>query len=234
MSRYDRQIPVIGEEGQRRLAQSSVAVIGCGGLGNTVATMLAEAGVGRLVLIDPDTPCGSNLNRQFVFRDGDGRPKALALAEWVFDLNPSVKVDVMVSDFRSCDLDCDVVVDCLDSISARLELSDLCFSRDIPLVHAAVGPREGQLATCVPGRTACLRCMLALCRDASGNTPAIGAVVSTIAAMEAWEAIRLIIGEEPASLGHLVTVDMDSFFTDRIRILPEPSCRFCGTTAVIL
>lgn len=229
MSRYDRQIPIIGEEGQRRLAQSSVAIIGCGGLGNTVATMLAEAGVGRLALIDPDVPCESNLNRQFVFREGDDRPKALALAEWVFGLNPSVKVDVIVSDFHTCDMDCDVIVDCLDSIGDRLELSDVCFSKGIPLVHAAVGSREGQLATCIPGRTACLRCMLALFNDVSGDSPAIGAIVSTIAAMEAWEAIRLIIGEEPTSLGTLATVDLESLFIDRTPILPEPSCRFCGT-----
>lgn len=233
MSRYDRQVPIIGEDGQHRLSASSVAVVGCGGLGTTVATMLAEAGVGRLVLIDHDVPCESNLNRQFAFREGDGRNKALALAEWVFDVNPSIIVDIVASDFREVKFECDVIVDCLDSVDARLALSDMAYFSNIPLIHAAVGSREGQLAACIPGRTPCLRCMLGYQRDADGEKPAIGAVVSAVAAMEAWEAIRLIAEGGSPIAGSLVTIDLDTYSIDSTSLIGDPSCPHCGRSAPV-
>lgn len=228
MSRYDRQMPIIGEEGQSRLASSSVAVVGCGGLGTTVSTILAEAGVGRLILIDPDVPSESNLNRQFVFRAGDDRPKALALAEWVFDVNPSVVVDVSVSDFRDSRFDCDLIIDCLDSVEARLELSDRAYSIGVPLVHAAVGSKEGQVAVCIPGRSPCLRCMLAYQKEQEGDKPALGAVVSTIACIEAWEAIRILIGEGSPLEGSLMTIDLDSYLIDSVCMSADPHCTVCN------
>ena len=228
MSRYERQLPIVREEGQRRLCRSSVAVVGCGGLGTTVATMLSEAGVGKIILIDKDTPCESNFNRQFVYRSGDTAPKSELLGKWVVGLNPETSVDVRCCDFRDTDFSCDVIVDCLDSVKGRLDLSDLAFSKNIPLIHAAVGSAEGQLCVCIPGETPCLRCMIGYQKEYNGTKPSLGAVVSSVAAMEAVETIRFIIGETSPARGALVTFDFLSYSVDITKISSDSHCPFCS------
>lgn len=228
MSRYERQIPLIGEAGQKRLKESTIAIVGCGGLGTTVATMLAEAGVGHLILIDKDTPCESNLNRQFVYRYGDSIGKPQILAEWIFDLNPETVIDVHHDDFHNISIDCDVIVDCLDSVKERLELSDISFTNGIPLVHAAVGSFDGQLSVCIPGKTPCLRCMIGCQSEYKGTKPSLGAVVSTIAAMEALEAILLIIGQKSDAVGSLISIDLMNHQFDITGFKSDPKCKFCN------
>lgn len=228
MSRYERQFPIIGDEGQRKLRASTVAVVGCGGLGTTVATMLSEAGVGKIILIDKDTPCESNLNRQFVYRSGDTAPKSELLGKWILGLNPETSADIRCCDFRDTDFSCDVIVDCLDSVKGRLDLSDLAFSKKIPLIHAAVGSMEGQLCVCIPGETPCLRCMIGYQKEYNGTKPSLGAVVSSVAAMEAIETIRFIIGETSPARGALVTFDFISYSTDITKISSDSDCPFCN------
>lgn len=228
MSRYERQIPLIGKEGQRKLKESSVAIVGCGGLGTTVATMLAEAGVGHLILVDKDVPCESNLNRQFAYRYGDSVGKPQLLAEWVFGLNSEVIVDSYHCDYHDVDFHCDIIVDCLDSVKDRLELCDLSFSLGIPFVHAAVGSFEGQFSVCIPGTTPCLRCMIGYQKEYPGNKPSLGTVVSNIATLEALEVIRLIIGEDSVAKGRLVSVDLMDYRFDLTEFKSDSKCRICN------
>ena len=156
-SRYVRNIGVLGFKGQIRLLDSSVAVIGCGGLGGTVSEILARAGVGELVLVDGDVFGEDNLNRQlFSCESGLGRAKVEVAIERISDINGAVKVlshNVMLDDTNLSDILCgvDMAVDALDNNSSRKILYDGCREKGIPVVHGAVGGVAGQLSLYKPG-----------------------------------------------------------------------------------
>ncbi len=230
--RFERQIPIFGEEGQRRIMSAKVGVAGCGGLGVNVITSLAMAGVCRFVLADHDVPQVTNLNRQFIYAAGDIRPKAVISAEWVLALNPCADVEavsqpideVTASAFKGCD----VIVDCLDSFQARMALNDYSVAEGIPLVHAGVTGTHGQVAVSIPGETPCLRCMLGTMADPEGPVPSVGAAVSAIAGVEALEALRVIAGMEPSSRGRIVAFDLESMSSESVEVIRDPDCPACG------
>ena len=146
MERYKRQmsIPQIGADGQRLLQQSTVAVVGAGGLGAPVLTYLAAAGVGNIRIIDKDTVEISNLNRQFLYGPEDvGRKKAEAAKEKLEKQNPDIKfaaVSEMLTEKngRALFKDADVIVDCVDSMQTRIAVNKICLLNQIPLVEGGV------------------------------------------------------------------------------------------------
>lgn len=156
-SRYARNIGVLGFQGQIRLLDSSVAVIGCGGLGGTVSEILARAGVGELVLVDGDVFGEDNLNRQlFSCESGLGRAKVEAATDRISDVNGAVKVlphKVMLDEANLSGIlhGVDMVVDALDNNSSRKILYDGCRKKGIPVVHGAVGGVAGQVSLYKPG-----------------------------------------------------------------------------------
>ncbi len=232
MDRHDRQMRVFGEDGQRRMAEAVVGIIGCGGLGTNVATALTVAGVGRLVLMDPDRPEITNLNRQYVYCDrlDEGRPKAEILAEWVRSRDPSVDAEFHAVAFsretQGLLDDCDVLVDCLDSISGRMELNRYAVESGKPLVHGGIDGFIGQLAVCIPGRTPCLFCMMGSVPDQKAAPVSIGAVVSTVGSMEAAEVLKLITGREETA-GSFLSMDLESWRFQRIAFERDPACPVC-------
>lgn len=222
--RYERQIPIVGEEGQRRLESARVGIAGCGGLGVNVITNLVTAGVSQFVLCDPDVPEITNLNRQYIYYPGDMRPKAEVAAQWVLALNPIAEVEAHAQPFSeetsSMFLGCDIVVDCLDSYAARLQLSDFAVRNRIPLVHGGIDGLNGELYVMVPGETADLRTIFGGREDSGKTVPSLGAAVATVAAMQSVEAVKLLAGMPSETRGHLVTVDMGGWRTDSARIEP--------------
>ena len=94
IDRFDRQMPIFGEDGQQRIMNAKVGIAGCGGLGVNVITQLAMAGVSRFILADPQVPDITNLNRQFIYTASDWRPKAEVAAQWILALNPLAEVEV--------------------------------------------------------------------------------------------------------------------------------------------
>lgn len=234
MGRYDRQLKVFGEDGQRRISEAKVGIVGCGGLGTNVATALSVAGVRSFVISDPDFPEESNLNRQYVYCQyvGPGivpRPKAAILAEWMRSLNPEIVVDVHVRRFTedtSMYDDCDVLVDCLDSIGGRMELNRYAMSKGMPLVHGAIDGFTGEVATCIPGRTPCLRCMLGNRPEPKATPASIGAVVSTIGSMEATEVLKVITGRA-CSAGVFLSMDLETSRFSTVRFDIDPNCPDC-------
>ncbi len=235
MSRYERQMRVFGEEGQEKIASAKVGIIGCGGLGTNVATALASAGVGRFVIIDPDVPEESNLNRQYVYcrhvDSGDARPKAEILAEWISGIDPAAEVAYHVGRFDDSTSDlfdgCDVLVDCLDSISGRMDLNRYSVESGKPLVHGAINGFIGQVATCIPGKTPCLHCMMGSVPESRTTPASIGAVVSAIGSLEAAEALKLITGKA-GSAGQFLSVDIESWHFQTLRFERDPECPVCG------
>jgi molybdopterin/thiamine biosynthesis adenylyltransferase len=156
-SRYERNIGVLGFQGQIRLLDSSVAVIGCGGLGGTVSEILARAGVGELVLVDGDVFGENNLNRQlFSCESGLGKAKVEVAVERISEINGAVKVlphNVMLDEKNLSIIlhDVDMAVDALDNNSSRKILYHGCGEEGIPVVHGAVGGVAGQVSLYKPG-----------------------------------------------------------------------------------
>ena len=219
--RYSRQIPVFGEEGQRRIMDAVVGIAGCGGLGVNVVTQLAVAGVSHFILCDPQIPDETNLNRQFVYHSLESVPKVDTLSEWVSSLNPYARIEThhesVTLENGSMFSGCDVIVDCLDNMEGRMVLSDLSESHGIPLVHAGVQDTFGQVAVCIPGRTPSLRGMIGTLPNREGTIPSVGAAVSVIAGMEAMEVLKLLAGMESDAVGSMVTLDMSSWTMESLR-----------------
>lgn len=218
--RFERQLPIFGEEGQQRIMSAVVGVVGCGGLGVNVITQLTMAGVTHFILCDHQTPELSNLNRQFIYSAGDYRPKSVISAEWILALNPSAEIQANSEPLTKMNGElfkgCDILVDCLDSFESRMVLSDLAEKMEVPLVHGGISGMNGQIAVCVPGRTKSLREMIGTMKSPLGPVPSVGAAVSAIASMEALEVLKIISGLGTENEGRLITIDMNDWSVDSI------------------
>lgn len=241
-ARYARQIILreIGGAGQRRLKRSTVAVIGAGGIGSPVIAYLAAAGIGQLLVIDADHVDLSNLQRQILFGAADvGAPKAVQAASAVARQNPHVAVRTTAARISAENAPtllagADVVVDGCDNFSTRLAVADAALNAHIPLVSAAVGQFEGQLAT-YRGWEAdkpCYRCLVGSAPDRDEATCAeqgvLGPVTGILGSMAALEAIRAVVpfGQDPA--GRLTLLDLLDLRFRTIRVPKDPACPACG------
>jgi molybdopterin/thiamine biosynthesis adenylyltransferase len=207
--RYSRQVRFgpLGEAGQERLAQSRVAIVGCGALGSVSALALARAGVGMLRLIDRDLPEISNLPRQVLFDEQDlrdGLPKAVAAKRQLERINSDLEIEVAVADVSSrnagrllSDVDC--IVDGTDNFETRFLINEVCCRDQIPWVHGGAIGAEGRVLAVRPGITACLRCLIPD-PPAAGSLPTcesagiIGPAALVVGAVQAAEAMKLLVG----------------------------------------
>ncbi len=215
LQRYDRQIMIIGTEGQERLKGSTVAVVGVGGLGSPVALYLTAAGVGRIVLIDSEKPELSNLNRQILHWEEDlgARPKPLS-GKWKLErFNSDVEVvarPVRLSEENIDEVlkDADVIVDCLDSFEARFLLDDYAKRTGKPLVHGAVEGTYGQVTTILPGKTKTLREIFPRVKEKKGKLPIIGPTAGVVGSIQAMEVIKLLTGLGEPLFNRLLIIDL--------------------------
>ncbi len=244
--RYDRQLllPGVGNEGQKRLLGSSVLVIGAGGLGCPALAYLAAAGVGRIGICDMDTVDVSNLHRQVLFGDLDvGKPKAKVAAEKIRAMNRDcdvVPIEAWVHSSTASDLvdGWDVVIDCTDSFEAKFSLNRACFEACVPLVQSSIHRSEGQLHLFDPGDadSACLRCLwpdqpLDGCVGVCDETGVWGATAGLFGTMQAYEAIRQIIGQESPLKRSLLLYDMEACSSTMIARSKRDACPVCGSGA---
>ncbi|MDR6145713.1 molybdopterin/thiamine biosynthesis adenylyltransferase [Sphingomonas sp. SORGH_AS870] len=245
LARYARHIVLreFGGGGQLRLKQARVAVIGAGGIGSPAIQYLAAAGVGSLVLIDDDVVEPSNLQRQTIFTTEDrGTPKVEAAARFARRLNPHVAVDthrarVMPDTVLSLIDGADVVLDGCDNFATRLTVADAALSRRIPLVSAAVGQFEGQLAT-YRGWEAdkpCYRCFVGDAVDQAGLTCAddgvLGPVTGIMGSLAALEVLRAIAPFGRDSAGSVLIADLLSLRFRTLALPKDPGCRCAGVAA---
>jgi adenylyltransferase/sulfurtransferase len=222
-ARYSRQtiLPGWGAEGQARLAVKSAAVIGCGALGSHIASHLVRAGVGRLVLADRDFVEWHNLPRQALYSEADaaaGVPKAVAAARRLRLLNSEVVIEEHVVDVNADTLEdlirgVDVVLDGADNFEVRYLLNEACVKHGISWVYGGVLGTYGLTAAIVPGETPCLRCLLGP-MPPPGSMPTcetagvLGPAVAVVAALEATEGLKVLLGQPEALLRSLVMVDL--------------------------
>ena len=242
LDRYARHIVLreVGGAGQAKLKAATVAVVGAGGIGSPAIQYLAAAGVGRLVLIDDDTVELSNLQRQTLFGDADiGLAKASAARGAAARLNPHVLVDVIAERLTEAGAaamlgGANVVIDGTDSFATRRAVADAAHRLHIPLVSAAVGQFEGQLAT-FRGWEAdkpCYRCFVGGADDRAGDTCSeqgvLGALTGVMGSLAALEAIRAIVGFGEDGAGKLLLVDALAFRFRTIALPKDPGCGGCG------
>ncbi len=245
--RYARHlsIPGVGEEGQQRLKDASVLLIGTGGLGSPAAMYLAAAGVGRIGMVDEDVVDRSNLQRQLLHHEDDvGRSKLESAAETLHGINPHLELEphaVRFAPDNAADLVAryDVVVDGSDNFPTRFLSNDACFFARKPLVYGSIFRFEGQVTVFAPHLGGpCYRCMLPTlpppgAAPSCAEAGVLGVLPGVIGSLQAMETLKLLldIGEPP--LGRLLCYDAlrSSFRT--LGIGPDPGCRLCGPGASI-
>jgi molybdopterin/thiamine biosynthesis adenylyltransferase len=228
---FARQIIIeeIGERGQRKLAESSVLVIGCGGLGSAVITYLASAGIGTIIIADGDTVSASNLNRQFIHAIDDiGRGKAKSAAEKASRINGASRVIAVERNLTGEDLyrqiaSVDCVIDCVDSYLVRTEVGRASLRADVPLVEAGVADWYGWMLP-VNRKHACLECAGLRGVEHLNAPPVLGAVVGMIGSMQALEAIKILLGLPYVGYGVLHSFDGGLMEVDRITLEIDPDC----------
>ena len=239
--RYSRQIklPQMGIEGQQRLRDARVLIIGMGGLGSPAALYLASAGVGQLVISDFDRVELSNLQRQIIHREATiGEPKAESARLTLNEINSSVRVtaiDWQLSDdelTQQIDL-ADVVLDCSDNFETRFAVNDTCIAVGTPLVSGAAIRFEGQLLTIEPGKSdsPCYRCLFpeegfAETCSAEG---VLSPIVGVIGVLQALEAVKLISGVGVPLTGYLLLFDGLNGVFNRMKLRQDPACVCCAS-----
>lgn len=226
----------IGPEGQDKLHQAKVLVIGAGGLGSSVLYYLTAAGVGTIGITDHDLVSLSNLNRQILHTTSDlGRKKIDSAEEKLLSLNPEVSIikhDLKVTSENITLLltGYDIVVDATDNFTARFLISDNCFALGIPLVEAGVQGFEGILMTIIPGKTPCYRCLYPNPpedRKAFEGLGVVGAAPGIFGSLQALEVIKMITGAGKAIEGILVFDGLEGTFRN-VRWSRGKDCSQCG------
>ncbi len=238
--RYSRHtmLSEIGEAGQIRLLESSVLLIGAGGLGSPAAMYLAAAGVGKLGIIDFDTVDVSNLQRQLLHGQKDvGRPKIDSARDRIQDINPDVEVvgyNVPLKSFNAMEIisEYDLVINGSDNFPTRYLVNDACHLLDKPLVDGSIFMFEGQV-TVYDGTGPCYRCLypdppppgeVPSCAEAG----VMGVLPGIVGSMQALEAIKLLVGfGEPLS-GRLLMIDTADMTVRTLRVDAALDCPLCG------
>ncbi len=245
LDRYARHIILkeIGGVGQARLLSAQVAVIGAGGIGSPAIQYLAAAGVGAIRVIDDDEVALSNLQRQTLFGTEDiGRPKAEAAMSAVARLNPDVKLipinQRLTPDNAALLLrDADVVLDGSDNFATRLAVSDAATALRIPLVSAAVGQFEGQLAVYRGWEKnhPCYRCLVGSdpgrAEASCSEQGVIGALTGMMGSLAALETIRALVPFGEDSAGKLLIADTLSLRFRTIALPKDSACAGCHAVA---
>ncbi|MBX9797369.1 HesA/MoeB/ThiF family protein [Sphingomonas sp.] len=242
LDRYARHLILkeIGGAGQARLLAARVAIVGAGGIGSPAIQYLAAAGIGTLVLIDDDRVDLSNLQRQTLFGTGDvGAAKVAAAAAAVARLNPDVRVEAIAARLTAQNAaaliaGADVVLDGCDNFTTRLAVADAAHAARIPLVSAAIGQFEGQLAV-FRGWEAdkpCYRCLVGTAPDRDAGSCAedgvLGAMTGVMGSLAALEVIRQIVPFGAESAGQLLIADARDFRFRTLRLPKDPGCPGCG------
>jgi adenylyltransferase/sulfurtransferase len=248
LERYARHIilPELGGKGQERLLNSSVLVVGAGGLGSPMLLYLAAAGVGRIGIVDDDAVDLSNLQRQVIHAtDRIGDPKVESARGVLAGINPDVTVEthgMRVDAGNVMDLigGYDIVADGSDNFVTRFLLNDACYLKGVPLVSAALLRFEGQLATfkAYAGEYPCYRCifpepppegLIPTCAEGG----VLGAVAGAVGCLQATEVIKELAGIGDSLAGHLVIMDALNTTFRKITVRADPSCPLCGDNPTI-
>jgi molybdopterin/thiamine biosynthesis adenylyltransferase/rhodanese-related sulfurtransferase len=246
LERYSRHLvlPEIGLEGQRKLKNARVLIIGMGGLGSPLGLYLSAIGVGKLGLLDYDIVSISNLHRQVIFNTGDmGKPKALVAEQKLKSLNPDIEIEsyneqlTTENAFEIFD-DYDIVADGSDNFQTRYLVNDTCVRLGKPNVYGSILRFEGQVSVFIPELGPCYRCLYPE-PPSPGSVPSceeggvIGVLPGIIGSIQANEVIKLIIGKGELLTGRLIIVDALNMKFKELTFEQNPDCPVCGDNPTI-
>ena len=243
--RYSRHLilPGIGTDGQRRLKQTRVLLVGAGGLGSPTALYLAAAGIGHLGIVDSDIVDRTNLQRQVLHGTSDiGRRKTESAADRLGDLNPNVAItrhDVKLTSANALEIlgGYDIVVDGTDNFPTRYLVNDACVLLEKPNVHGSIIRFEGQASVFSHAGGPCYRCLFPE-PPPPGMVPScaeggvFGVVPGVVGSIQATETIKLALGVGDTLSGRLLLIDAMRMQFRVIRIRRDPSCPSCGTREI--
>ncbi|MGG0240818.1 thiazole biosynthesis adenylyltransferase ThiF [Bacillus rhizoplanae] len=246
-SRYSRQVlfSPIGEEGQQKIREKHVLIIGAGALGSANAEMLVRAGIGKVTIVDRDYIDWSNLQRQQLYCEEDVRnnlPKAVAAKRRLQAINSGVVVEAYVQDVTAEELEefvtgVDLIIDATDNFETRFIVNDISQKHSVPWIYGACIGSYGLSYTILPGRTPCLSCLLesiplgvATCDTAGIISPAVSIVVSHQIA----EALKILVEDYEALRDGLVSFDVwkNEYSCMNVQKLRKKQCLSCGEKAV--
>jgi molybdopterin/thiamine biosynthesis adenylyltransferase/rhodanese-related sulfurtransferase len=239
--RYSRHLllPEVGVEGQQKLLDAKVLLLGAGGLGSPTALYLAAAGVGTLGIVDNDVVDLSNLQRQVIHSsERIGVPKVDSAEQTITALNPDVKVEkypVRLGPDNIVEIieGYDIIVDGLDNFPTRYLLNDASVRLQIPVVSAAILGFEGQLSVFKPYDGPCYRCLFPVPPPAElapscGANGVLGVLPGTMGLLQATEVIKLILGEGEPLIGRLLMYDALAARVTEVKVRRDPECPICS------
>ena len=244
VDRYSRQILFsgIGTEGQSRLAQSRILIIGCGALGTAQAESLVRAGVGTLRIVDRDFIEFSNLQRQTMFTESDAAerlPKVVAAANHLREINSDILLEPEIADVNHANIerligDCDLVIDGTDNFATRYLINDACVKHGVNWIYGAAVGSYGVTLTIRPERTPCLRCIFPEAPPAASaptcdTAGVIMPIINIVASVQVTEALKLLTGKIDALHKSLMQFDVWRNEWRRIAVgEANPDCVTCG------
>ena len=239
--RYSRHmlVPEIGIEGQQKLLDAKVLLLGAGGLGSPTALYLAAAGVGTLGIVDDDVVDLSNLQRQVIHTtDRIGTPKVDSAEQSIHAINPDVNVvkyqtRIDASNIVEIIKDYDVIVDGVDNFPTRYLLNDATVRLKIPVVSASILGFDGQLSVFKPYEGPCYRCLFrepppAELAPSCGANGVLGVLPGTMGLLQATEVVKLIVGIGEPAIGRLLLYDALGATLTEVKVHRDPECPICS------
>lgn len=242
LGRYNRQeiFYGIGPEGQEKLKNARVCVIGIGALGSSIANNLARAGVGFLRLIDRDIVELTNLQRQVLFTEQDAEemiPKAEAAKIHLAEINSEVEIEALVVDVNPYNIEklidgVDLVIDGMDNLETRYLLNEACNKNNVKWVYGGVVGSGGMMMNIFPGEGPCLQCLFGEfpedgTYDTCDTVGVISPITNMVAAYESAEAMKIIVGSDSVCR-QAISMDVWDNFTEFFDVDPDPECPVCA------
>ena len=241
LERYSRHIILkdVGVEGQVKIMQGRVLIIGAGGLGSPAALYLAAAGVGTIGVVDPDKVELSNLQRQIIhFTKDINSPKASSAARKMRSLNPDITVkayheSVRAENIRGLIRDFDFVIDGTDNFAAKFLINDACVMENVPFSHGGILSFAGQTLTVLPGRSACYRCVFRMppppdAVPSCAQAGVLGAVAGMLGTIQTAEALKFLLGMETLLTDTMLVFDAFTMEFSKLSFKKNPNCPLCG------
>ncbi|WP_028842279.1 HesA/MoeB/ThiF family protein [Thermodesulfovibrio yellowstonii] len=233
--RYSRQMLIEGwgEEGQRKLKNSTIFIAGAGGLGSPVSIYLAVAGVGKIIICDFDSVEITNLNRQILHSHTRiGINKALSAKITLTAINPEVEVipiSEKITETNALELieDSQIILDCMDNLETRYILNEVAIKKGIPLVFGAIYGIQGMLSFIHSPETPCLKCLFPEAPPKE-TFPVVGATPGVIGALQALETLKYLVGIGKLLKNKLLVWDGMSADFKTFKAQKDPSCPICG------
>ncbi|MEM3004356.1 MAG: HesA/MoeB/ThiF family protein [Candidatus Bathyarchaeia archaeon] len=238
---YSRQLALaeIGYNGQVRLKNSRVCILGCGGLGVPAMLMLTAMGVGHIRIVDRDIVSKSDLHRQYLYdAESVGRPKVEVADRKLRKLNPNITVEPLAEPIMNRNVSkivdgADVAVDALDSMDIRYLVNRACQQKRIPYIFAGAIESIANASTIIPGETPCLECIFpGLTDSALPKCSLVGvhpAVIGVIASVQVYETVSILTGKSPQLAGRLLLVSLGDLSFEKINVSRHEACPVCGS-----